>query len=68
MDGKEITQKYLSFIRNKWRDEARSKEYRGELSVAAELNRRANALNAEMDRLNREWDGFLESLKKEEDF
>ena len=65
MDGKEIVKSYLQFLRNKWRREAKNKEWNGELSVAPELNRRADALNVEIDNLDKEWDEFKEQLTDE---
>ena len=65
LDGKSIVKAYLTRIRNQWRREAG--QTRGQLDLEHELNKRADALTREINKLNAEWPEFLENLKDAEE-
>lgn len=62
LDGKSIVKAYLTRIRNQWRREAGNT--RGQLDLEHELNKRADALTREINKLNAEWPEFLEIVKE----
>lgn len=63
LDGKSIVKAYLTRILIQWRREAG--QTRGQLDLEHEINKRADALAREIDKLNAEWPEFLESLKED---